>query len=342
MELQHLLKRRTVEIAVNKALNEMKNNAERNTRNLLDLGLLFAREPNQKWFFEKARNIMDHPQNSYHTLIKRMIDNIDVDIIKTVGINWGYNSFVYGTKLLRRSEKALGYKIPWLLVFDIAGQNNIFFHKMDKYMNEGQGLGIYTYLFKIYSSATLYEVINMAVKYNECVIIVSLSPELITPESAFLIKGGKNIVVSVKTEETDANRENRAKAFAILRGNNCLFGFHTGYNEETAKCISSISFIRSMINGYCTFGVYISDPSTDKAYRDDLYSLIRSARSGQGQALLLVDWYDDMQLIENWISAGGNYMVVSSNGETRCGNTKRKFTGDVTLTEMIKCIMPGI
>lgn len=341
MDLQYLLKRRTVEIAVNKALNDMKNNAERSARNLLDLGLLFVREPNIKWFFETISNIIVHPQSSYHILIKRMIDNIDADIIKTFGINLGYNSLTYGIKLLRRSEETLGHNIPWLVIFDITVQNNIFFNKIDKYINEGQGLGIYTYLFKIYNSESFHEIINIAQKYRDCAIIVSLSPELMTNEFASLLKDAKNIVVSVKAEETCENREICEKAFKILLDHNCLFGFHTIFNEETAKRLASVNFIRSMNDSYCTFGVYISDPSTDKSYRHDFYSLICSARKGQGQTLLLMDWYDDMQFIGNWISAGSNYMVMNSNEETCFGTTTCKFTGEEELSEVIKCVMPS-
>jgi len=60
-ELQHRLIMQTINIAVSKAMEDMKTNTKRSIRNLIDLGLLFSRSENQKWFFSTAKKVISNP-----------------------------------------------------------------------------------------------------------------------------------------------------------------------------------------------------------------------------------------------------------------------------------------
>ena len=76
--------RQTINIAVSKAMEDMKGNMGRSIRNLLDLGLLFSKSETQKWFFTAARKVAANPKSPYNALVKRILSDIDNDTIKKV------------------------------------------------------------------------------------------------------------------------------------------------------------------------------------------------------------------------------------------------------------------
>lgn len=112
LELQHRLIRRTINIAVSKAMEDMKSNTNRSIRNLIDLGLFFSTCENQKWFFNAAKNVIANPKNPYNSLVKRMISDVNNDTIKKVGLNLGYSSLVYGANKLKKSRIIWGFLFP--------------------------------------------------------------------------------------------------------------------------------------------------------------------------------------------------------------------------------------
>ena len=137
VDLQHRLVRQAINIAVSKAMDDMRSDAKRSIRNLVDLGLLFSKSENQKQFFGIAQEVISNPKNAYHSLTARAIADVNNDTIKKVGLNLGYSSLIYGANKLRKRQEFFDDLLPWLLIFDISDFSAESSNQMRRFIAEG-------------------------------------------------------------------------------------------------------------------------------------------------------------------------------------------------------------
>ncbi|MEW5920213.1 MAG: hypothetical protein AB1796_04515 [Bacillota bacterium] len=338
MDLHHRLMRRTINIGISKAIEDMRGNTKRGIRNLIDLGLFFSRSENQKWFFTAAGKVINNPRNPYNELASRMIKDVDNETIKTVGINLGYSSLTYGADKLRTQQKAKNCTVPWLLIFNTNGYDHNF--QMEALIREGRKLGTYSYIFHIQRVEEIDAVSKIAGHFTECLFVLKTSPELITAESIELIRKAHNIVVSVQAAKASLTDVLCVKAFGILRDNRCFYGFHAAYNENTAAEVAAAEYIHRAISLGNIFGVYIAEEDVSASCRDAVYNFVCSARGETGQPLVTFEWSRDMADISRRIGVQEGYRVIRSQDQSY-GTYKKEENGTgCSLAETIRIVMP--
>ncbi|KGP76016.1 hypothetical protein JT05_07160 [Desulfosporosinus sp. Tol-M] len=311
LELQHRLIRRTINIAVSKAMEDMKSNTNRSIRNLIDLGLLFSTSENQKWFFNAAKKVIANPNNPYNSLLKRMISDVNNDTIKKVGLNLGYSSLVYGANKLKKKQDYLGVPIPWLLIFDIYKSNADFFHQMEHFIGEGRELGIHSYIACPHEKNDIPTICEIAKRFDECLFILKVSPGLISEQTAKSLGKIHNMMISVQIMGTDFSCGSDKTAFRLLKQNHCLYGFHVNYNEDTMKQLTTLEYIRSAIGLGNLFCVYIAENGVSDTCRDAVYTFACNIRGENGQPLITLEWFRDMRVISEKILSGDGYLRLT-------------------------------
>jgi len=311
LELQHRLIRQTINIAVGKAMEEMKSNTRRSIRNLIDLGLLFSTSENQKWFFDAAKKVIANPKNPYNSLVKRMISDVNNDTVKKVGLNLGYSSLIYGANKLRKRQDYLGVPIPWLLIFDIYESSSDFFHQMEHFIREGRELGIHSYIACPHEKDDIPSICEIAKRFDECLFILKVSSGLISEQTAESLGKIHNTMISVQIKGTDFSCESDKNAFRLLKQNRCLYGFHVSYNEDTMKQLTTPEYIRSAISLGNLFGVYIAENGVSDTCRDAVHTFACNVRGENGQPLITLEWFRDMRVISEKILSGDGYMAIN-------------------------------
>jgi len=343
MDIQNRLKRSAVTIAVSKALDSMKSDTKRSSRNLLDLGLLFSKDPQQRLFFEKARQVLNEPKNTYYQLIRSMIDNVNPETIKTVGINLGFNSLTYGTKQLQKMQASLGHYLPWMLAFLDLNQSQDFFNRISTYITQAQELGIFCYLFIINNYDSLYKFITIAQQQLDCAFLLNTTGRLVNTESATLLSKLNNVVISLALDEKLFFENSIEQALRLLHGKKCLYGVHLNYNQENYSKVLNTSFLQQALALGCTFVTYNIGYLAEQAGKSQLYSFIKSVReSKEPQPIIVMDWQHDTEEISKYVGEGSDFLVLSSNGQVRCGRSDKHYLlqGSLTITDIIKMAMP--
>lgn len=339
-DLQHRLIRQTINIAVSKAMEDMKSNTKRSLRNLIDLGLLFSQNENQKWFFNTAKKVISNPKNPYNMLASRMIADIDNETIKKVGLNLGYNSLTYGANKLQKRQESMDCPIPWLLIFDLSQSCPDFFHQMENLIHEGQELGIYSYVFCPHEAKDIIRLCEIAKRSEECVFVFKVSSVLITDQTAESLREIHNAVISVQVEDADLNCESCINAFRILKENRCLYGFHLSYYEDNMEKVTTLEYIRTAIRLGNLFGVYIAGNGVSDACRDAVYAFACNARGETGQPLIALEWFHDIRQISERILSGGGYMAINlaEKAYSECKKVKEVLAN--SLLEMLQNMQP--
>ncbi|SHH99418.1 hypothetical protein SAMN02745823_01835 [Sporobacter termitidis DSM 10068] len=311
LEMEHRLVRQTINIAVSKAMEDMKSNTRRSIRNLIDLGLLFSNGENQEWFFNTAKKIAANPGNPYNALVARMVSNVNNDAIKKVGLNLGYSSLIYGAGKLRKKRDSFGLPLPWLLIFDISDPGPDYFHQMGQLIKEGRELGIYTYIACPQNKGDIPAVCDIAKSFEECLFILKVSAALISEKTAEALGKIHNAVVSVQSDGPDFDRGDIGEAHRLLRKNRCLYGYHVRYNEDTAKLVTAPEYIGAAIGTGSLFGVYIAEEGVPEACRDAVYDFACHTRGERGRPLLTFEWQRDIQNINQKIFSDGGSLPAN-------------------------------
>ena len=335
LELQHRLIRQTINIAVNKAMEDMKSNTSRSIRNLIDLGLLFSTSENQKWFFNAAKKVIANPKNPYNALATRTIADVDNKTIKNVGLNLGYSSLTYGANKLRNRQAGTDCQLPWLLIFDISGSYPDNFSRFEKLVYEGRELGIYSYILCPHEADDIIALCRVAKRFDECLFIFSTSPVLITGQTAGVIGEINNAAVSIQAEAEDLKFENAANAFRLLKQNRCLYGFHVAYNEVNRRSLTTSEYIRCAIELGNIFGIYIADNGVSDTCKETVYTFACKERGEYGQPLVALEWCNDMRNISEKILFGGGCMPIHLTEKVYDEYKKAKDALTYSLMELI-------
>ena len=115
-----------VETTIRKAIRDIKDSPKRSFRNLIDLGLNFAKGRFEKPFLVSVQNLLQNEQSPYYDLVLDTVHNVDTDRLITFGMNVGYNGCTKGAKIIREIESKENYNIPWSLSLEIDGVNHIY------------------------------------------------------------------------------------------------------------------------------------------------------------------------------------------------------------------------
>ena len=310
MDIQHRLVRQAIDIAVSKAMEDIKGNAKRSIRNLVDLGLLFSKSDDHKRFFTSAQKVIANPRNSYVLLVKRMVADINSDTVKKVGLNLGYSSLTYGANKLKKSRDELGIPIPWMLKIDISESTPAFYDRLKRFIRESREVGIYSYIVCPRKQDDIPAICEIAKRFDECLFVLKAPSGFISEQTAEAIGKSHNAAVSVQMTDTDFGCEIVENAFRLLKLNRCLYGFHVHYNEENVNQVAAPDYTRSAIGMGNLFGVYIAESGVPDSCRDAVYAFVCRERGGNGHPLIALEWFRDMRYISGKILSGDGYMAV--------------------------------
>jgi len=342
VELQHRLVRQTIEIAVTKGMEDMESNAGRSIRNLIDLGRMFAKAENQKWFFDMVKKVFSNPRNPYKLLATRILTDIDRDTVKTVGINFGYGSLVCGAGKLRKHQELLNTDLPWMLRFTRSRDAADAYAGAGYVVGESAEMGIGSYVFCAYTPADVRTACDAAERYPDCVFFVEADLDAITPQTTRMLYPLRNVAVCLRTRAVDWGGRRLERVSALLRQARCFYGFRIEYDEENAADIACNRFIRSAIALGHLFGVYVAAPGVSRACADAVYDFVCEERGEQGQPLIALEWRRDMRYISGRIRVHGGCMNLDMTRRTwlQCGKIRSAPSGMVAELIRTWCLAP--
>lgn len=282
-----ILVRAAAEPIVCKIIRDLKTGTKRSIRNAIEFGIVFSKNKKQRELFSIAKKVASNGQNMYDALVKRMLQEVDNNIIKTVGMNFGISSFTFGARQIRKIYGETGIDNSWIQHLDECswrqGQDLI-----ERYNSEG----IYAFVVESISSTdNLEEVIAVATQMRKSTFFIRLTDDVIDHNAANLIRIAQNIILVIKAEAEEYD----SKLLSLLKENNLFFGFSKEYCD-TINIDEEIEKLKSFIERGYMFGIYAS-----KEYNDDVYEWVCKSRINGRLPILLFDYYKDRSYIKNMI-----------------------------------------
>jgi len=194
------VKRVLIETMVCRALRDMETDPGRSVRNLVDLGLYFAKGRFQKEFLSELHEMLENEHSAYYPMFRDLVTHVERERLLTFGMNIGYNSCTWGANIIRKIESEEHFNIPWSMVLEISCDT--FLASPEQYeslVEQGEKLGIYTWF--LFIDKKPMELFSLIDNHRDCAFVLFCSPALIDERVLSDIAELHNLMIAVRWEE---------------------------------------------------------------------------------------------------------------------------------------------
>lgn len=305
--------RMLIEANVRRTISRLQESPERETRNLIDMGLNFSNGRFQKKFLVTAQKMLQNTKSAYYTLVKSAVSNVDQDRLMEFGIHLGYDSCTKGAQIIRDIEAERHFNIPWAL--NLAVDEKKLLAEPDFYpsiLEQGTSLGIYTYL--LFDQGEVFPLIPVLKGQPNCAFLLFLHGPQIADSLIHELASIKNVMICIYADG------DMPVACQKLKDHKYLYAVYSRYAPKDVAQILNGTWIEKVLPCQPLFAFLLAEPSCSKQQQKDIYSYILSVRDGQKHPLVFMDMKQDMLMIDQIISDDVCIVGFDENGNLRTHN----------------------
>lgn len=333
-------------------LKNVDKNREKEVCKLIDLMEKYMSDEKLDVNYDRAREMVNNKDGALNKYINRVLDEVDPKVLKTMALNLGFESFLYGTKTIRKMRVKYDCNVPWLILMDptsacnlhctgcwaaeYGNKLNLTFEEMDNVVKQGKELGVYFYMFTggepLVRKADL---IRLCEKHNDCAFLSFTNGTLVDQAFCNELKRIGNLYLAISlegfSEVNDLRRGNGVfgkvmNAMDLLKQNGLVFGTSICYTSKNCEAVTSEEFVDLMIEKGCRYAMYFhympvgNDASLEllpspeqRTYIKDRVREIRNMTTGKG--IFTMDFQNDGEFVGGCIAGGRNYFHINANGD---------------------------
>lgn len=333
-------------------LKNVDKNREKEVCKLIDLMEKYMSDEKLDVNYDRAREMVNNKDGALNKYINRVLDEVDPKVLKTMALNLGFESFLYGTKTIRKMRVKYDCNVPWLILMDptsacnlhctgcwaaeYGNKLNLTFEEMDNVVKQGKELGVYFYMFTggepLVRKADL---IRLCEKHNDCAFLSFTNGTLVDQAFCDELKRIGNLYLAISlegfSEVNDLRRGNGVfgkvmNAMDLLKQNGLVFGTSICYTSKNCEAVTSEEFVDLMIEKGCRYAMYFhympvgNDASLEllpspeqRTYIKDRIREIRNMTTGKG--IFTMDFQNDGEFVGGCIAGGRNYFHINANGD---------------------------
>ena len=327
-------------------------NREEEVCKLIDLMEKYMTDEKIDINYDKARQMICNKEGALNKYMNRVLDEVDPKVLKTMALNLGFESFLYGTKTIRKMRVKYNCNVPWLILMDptsacnlhctgcwaaeYGNKLNLTFEEMDHVVEQGKELGVYFYMFTggepLVRKADL---IRLCEKHSDCAFLSFTNGTLVDEDFCAELKRVGNLYLAISlegfSEVNDLRRGNGVfgkvmNAMDLLKKNGLVFGTSICYTSKNYEAVTSEEFVDLMIEKGCRYAMYFhympvgNEASIDllptpeqRTYIKDRVREIRNMTTGKG--IFTMDFQNDGEFVGGCIAGGRNYFHINANGD---------------------------
>ena len=279
------------ESMIRRTLDDMKENPARGTRNLIELGMNFAKGRFGQQFFRDAQEMQTNENSAYYPMAQDIVTHVDNDRLLTFGMNIGYNSCTVGAKTIRQTEAEQKFDIPWVLTLETEGWSA---ERLDEVVTQGEKLGIYTW--QIFPGDSVIQILSVIAAHENSAFILFMPPQTVTRQ--FISEAGElsNMMTAVGYGE---DTESVCKQ---LRHERLLYSVYFAYRAEDVGLIASGELFDAADEYYPAFTVVFPRPECPEMLYSRVHKIVSQIRHDQNYRTIPWDLLGDNCAVDGIIS----------------------------------------
>lgn len=338
-----------VEMGLNKALEYIASNPEKNLPKALDWLEKLDKEGYYKTAYQLVREALADPDNIWNIYLKSLYTDLDDAVRQRFFENFIINASVIGNKKRHDAIAKYDCNIPWAILMDptsacnlhctgcwaaeYGNQLSLDLETLNRIIVEGKELGTYMY---IYSGGEPMvrkkDIITLCERHPDCQFLAFTNATLIDEAFADEMLRVKNFIPAISVEgfekETDMRRgegtyKSVVRAMEILKNKKLPFGFSTCYTSKNCDVVGSEAYIDDMMAKGCKFGWYftympigqdaVPELMATAEQRSFMYDQIRKFRAEK--PMFVLDFWNDGEYVNGCIAGGRHYLHINANGD---------------------------
>ncbi len=331
-----------------KVFDYMYKDPEKNLRKLLSFAEKHAGKmyPNQ---LAQFRDLVDNPENPYHSFVWHILRDVDPEVVKTVLVNFFINQNMIGWPIQQELKKKYNCNIPWAILLDptsacnlhctgcwaaeYGNKLNLSFDEIDDIICQGKKLGVYMYIYTggepLVRKA---DIIRLCEKHDDCIFLCFTNGTLIDEQFAKDMLRVGNFVPAISLEgfeePTDSRRgegvyQKVIHAMDLLREKKLVYGISSCYTSVNYDSITSEEYFDMLIEKGAYFIWYfhympvgndaVPELMPNPEQREIVYRRIRDLRTRK--PLFTMDFQNDAEFVGGCIAGGRRYFHINANGD---------------------------
>ena len=296
------VRRVLIESMIRRTLDDMKENPARGTRNLIELGMNFAKGRFGQQFFRDAQEMQTNENSAYYPMAQDIVTHVDNDRLLTFGMNVGYNGLYEGSKKIRNMEE---HSIPWTISLSIT--EGKLYDQHHRTIDQGEEMGIHTW--HLFSNHGIYECLTLAQHHPDSAFVIFCNSNEIGWNVLDYADDIRNISIMVSFDK-DAD-----VVCDMLRVSGILYGLYYTYSQKDLECIESGELMHEMEQLHPAFSVLKPQFPCQNTLRDRVYQWIVKARMEQEFKTIPWEMYGDMLLVDSVISEQPHWIGFDEYGQ---------------------------
>lgn len=335
-------------LGIEQAFKYLYKDPEKNLRNLIDWADKFSKGE----FVEQRaaiRSAIEDPGNAYYPFIRRLLAEVDPDVLKTIAVNFFINANLVGWPRQEELRKAYNCNIPWAVLMDptsacnlhctgcwaaeYGSKLNLSFDELDSIIAQGKELGVYMYIYTGGEPLVRRkDLIALCEKHDDCIFLSFTNGTLIDEEFADDLLRVANLVPAISLEgdeeDTDFRRgegtyRKARRAMELLRDRKLVYGISSCYTGKNWESITSEEYYDSLIEMGAYFIWYfhympvgndaVPELLPSPGQREAVYRRIRELRAKK--PLFAMDFQNDAEYVGGCIAGGRRYLHINAKGD---------------------------
>lgn len=297
-----------IETVVDRGIRDVTDDPKRSLRRLAEMGKQFSEGRFQKASFGHITNLLKNDDSPYYKMLEDFLSTVDHRVIKTFGLNMGYNSWTYGARMIKRESEERGYMLPWVIQihYDPEMGARLTAEKINSLIDRLSPLGINTYvIIKEHNSYDDPALTKVFESHPECAFYLFLNDALISPQMAEDIKSTGNTVISINISAKECHASCR-----FLKEIEALYVIHYLYSSDEVSRFGDDEYINTWLSFGSAF-IFLIQKDNDTGLAG---KFARRTRMEQEYPILVWDVYSDIRLVNEMISDIPFIFELSSEG----------------------------
>lgn len=303
------LRRMLCEATVDRAMRDIQRDTKRSLRNLVDLGLNFT--SGGRLFhsvLEAVRDLLSDEQSAYFETVQTVLQTVDPDTVKTLGLNIGLEGCTRGAKRIRELEEAGGFNIPWALTL-CAGDRAVGLADCQRLVEQGTELGIYVYLL-LDRGMNVESLRQLASAHPKCAFVVLSDVLCAQEENTVHLSDMHNVLFLI-----DGDSPEKLASLRNLRSARCLYGLYRWYDASTACAVTDDDALDAYREGGPVFLCLIPRPGTPTEICRHVGGRTAALRKSRLYPYCPMELSGDLLAVDTAISNGGCAVTILPDGQ---------------------------
>lgn len=276
-----------------RAVDDIRRGGFRQLRNYVDMCAALAAKPRYKAFFAYAQKALERTDSCYYSLIQRLLDTVEEDRICTVGVNLGFSGLIYGASRMKQQSEEDGEPFSWITAARCGDP------ALCEAVPQAEARGSFVWLLDA-TQTDPRQAAPLAAANPQSAFGVLADPQGLTPEAIDALYPCENLAV-LPLLPGPAISDEAAAAVRELRRRKMLYAPAVLLDDAAAQTALAPDWLACLAQE-TLFCLYARRPGLAAESSRRLRRGIVDSRMETGTPILLLDWEEDVHLINRTLS----------------------------------------